>query len=53
MKCKFCKTEILDDDVKINGFGDYGLDIQLVCPNSECEKTMSAFVKEDDFVLDE
>ena len=63
MKCPSCGTEILDDDIQVNGFlkddesevatiKEGCLDIQLVCPNAECEKTMSSFIKDADWTVD-
>lgn len=51
MECIHCQTEMKDDDVQINGFNNLNnwLDIQLVCPNQSCGKTMSHFVKDDDW----
>ena len=52
MQCLACKTKILDADIQVNGFSKYGLDIQLICPNPNCERTMSYFISDGDFLLD-
>ena len=53
MKCLSCDTEILDDDVRCNGFTGAAMDIQIDCPNPECGRTMSAFISDNDWILDE